>query len=726
MSASATSWAAELQTTAPAATDAPEAATTRFGQLRQFCAACDFSLLCHEPAFAERVYRTEMCTLPTPCPKGASCRYAHSKEELRDKPLNYTYNYELLLKRPGMETILLQHSQGYCSLPSAKEELASRCIDMLGDAFSVVPIMEPPVQGESIGMAIDSVLIEAGAPILASRLAELLYLRADGPAFRAQVKAEGGLSMLLSGMAGVRLLYDDPPGFTPPVSSVARIIQGPDQRDEHLTYLTNNSKGESWSVAGKAPIWTAAGAPLAEVTQSIPSSAKGIDISKLRALLQEVLHSERTVKSARLVAYLQGYPDRFTFRASPDGVVYNVVHTKHAPPSVPKKQHLVHIIRGLIAQEPNTSTHEQLVSSLGGKFGNLYPELNVHVRSQYGGFNAFVSMNAKALLPDQAVKDSHHTPWNDDPMVQQALEVLRSLVASSSSRHMTDWSGSLGGSFGNTHPQLNAHLKSRFGSFGAFLSQYAVQILPAATSSGLAQSISTADDGFIEFLEAGCTNVLDHVDFLTSNRISSAEQPPYWQEPLPQIVEVIRSYGSEGADVGLDLKLRLGKVLKCERTIKLPRLLSYLKDFQRTGHFYVEDVHERVITHGCDHTIHGHVYSAHHSPQVTAPAEVSQVSRLTSATSESVLGKDKAWAQLNEDETAAACVLGYRSESWDDGLVPSACTFPWNQLSSLEQGAAQVSAALSRARTILASRHNGVCPSCIRHSDIQVIRGTLN
>ena len=46
------------------------------------------------------------------------------------------------------------------------------------------------------------------------------------------------------------------------------------------------------------------------------------------------------------------------------------------------------------------------------------------------------------------------------------------------------------------------------------------------------------------------------------------------------------------------------------------------------------------------------------------------------------------WAELNNEEHAAAMQLGYYEALWDAGGTPHVCSFIWSQLASHEQAAA--------------------------------------
>ena len=53
------------------------------------------------------------------------------------------------------------------------------------------------------------------------------------------------------------------------------------------------------------------------------------------------------------------------------------------------------------------------------------------------------------------------------------------------------------------------------------------------------------------------------------------------------------------------------------------------------------------------------------------------------------LGKDKGWAEMSaSDERKAAGALGYDEASWEEGLVPEACTKRWETLEGTVKAAA--------------------------------------
>ena len=668
-------------------------------QLQLYCQRQGYLLRCDESGHAERVYKTQMCTNPAPCLHTNCCSFAHSSLELRDGT-KAVYHYELEVERPGLPLLQLKLDQAHNSLADAKRCLASQCIEALGDTF--VPVSGPrpaigagpPTIGawppESLTQAIFQVLSVAELPMMASRLAELLYERQHGSTHHEEVKVAGGISKVIVEIQGVRLLYDYPPGFTPPVSSVTLVVDA-EQRNEHVSYLTNSSSGRSWTLAGKSTLWAASGAPLSEVLAAIPPIAKGIKMSDLRVILQQVLQCERTVKHLRLLVYLQGYPDLFTLRTSPDGIVYNVAHAKHVHTKQgPRKQQLIKVIQKLIAQEPASQeyTFERLVGSVGGKFGTNYPDLNAFVKSQYGGVSVFMSLNARTLLdrrhdvpPSTVTTPKAALPSVDDPLIDQAVDVLRKLALQAACRAQSDvpslhqWAGSLGGMFGSVHRELNAHVKRVYGGFGTFFMLHAEQILPPgssyAGSSTCRGGDENADAAVAEFVDTA--DLPQAVEWLTSNTkntqvVDWLGVPSAWVV-LPSILEVVSSYGSEGVDVGPELKLQVGRALQCNRTVKLLRLDSYLRAF--IEHFYVEDTDERQAEDGS--TVRCRVYTSHFRPSTQA-----------------VPGKNKMWEQLTAEEVEAANALGYQQTSWERGLAPTACTFPWHQLSTAEHVAATV------------------------------------
>ena len=52
------------------------------------------------------------------------------------------------------------------------------------------------------------------------------------------------------------------------------------------------------------------------------------------------------------------------------------------------------------------------------------------------------------------------------------------------------------------------------------------------------------------------------------------------------------------------------------------------------------------------------------------------------------LGKDKGWAEMSDGEKKAAGALGYDEASWEEGLVPEACTKRWETLEGTVKAAA--------------------------------------
>eukprot|EP00966_Prymnesium_polylepis_P210616 4876549-Prymnesium_polylepis.2 len=167
------------------------------------------------------------------------------------------------------------------------------------------------------------------------------------------------------------------------------------------------------------------------------------------------------------------------------------------------------------------------------------------------------------------------------------------------------------------------------------------------------------------------------VEWLTSNSTSMPHPDQQaWlalsPEPMQQVVEVVSSYGHAGVDVGQELRQIIADALGSQRTVKQPRLVSYLQAYQCYGHFRVEELYARKENDQSDTIVRFRVYGVRIS--------VNPV----------LLGRDKAWAQLNVDEAEAAGLLGYQQHSWDMGLAPMTCTFPWCQLSTFEQGAANV------------------------------------
>jgi len=258
-----------------------------------------------------------------------------------------------------------------------------------------------------LSRAIDQLLLEVDGPILVARLGEKLYSLADGDAYREEVKASGGLVQVLIGHPSARVLFDHPPGSTPPVTSVSGVVDAKD-RDRHVDFLTSRSRNdccESWNVVCKNPVWVASGPPLREICARVPKRPKGIEITMLRLSLQissPLFH--RTIKHPRLVSYLQGYPELFHIREY-NGVKHVLyISSGHAHDGRADQLHLLKIIRGLLSQEHNIGLREKahVVSSMGGKFGNLYPELNARIRSQYGGFSAFVSMHGYRLFGNRS------------------------------------------------------------------------------------------------------------------------------------------------------------------------------------------------------------------------------------------------------------------------------------------------------------------------------------
>ena len=51
-------------------------------------------------------------------------------------------------------------------------------------------------------------------------------------------------------------------------------------------------------------------------------------------------------------------------------------------------------------------------------------------------------------------------------------------------------------------------------------------------------------------------------------------------------------------------------------------------------------------------------------------------------------GKDKGWAEMSDGERKAAGALGYDEASWEEGLVPEACTKRWEMLEGTVEAAA--------------------------------------
>ena len=538
-------------------------------------------------------------------------------------------------------------------------------------------VTEVPVP---VSRAIVEILREAKTPLLSARLALLLYGRSQS--YDADVKAAGGIEKLAGGVDGVAVSY---PNGRNAVFALEYL-----QLDEHVNFLTSSQ----WA-GGTSPVWMPTGAPLPEILALIPATAKGIKINDVGKSLQRSLQLEKTIKHLRLAMYLQAYPEHFSFRTTPEGITYNVQragnwrHKSREKISTPAqgavKQRSLQVIREMMEGQPQGMDRETLISSLGGKFGNMYPSLNAAVRSEFGGFHAFMLEHADMLFP-VAMRPGH-------TLEQQAVDALRGMamkssLCSSGSSTLHKWAGDLGGAFGNSFPELNALVKSKYGSFGKFLGSFADQILPAhdeqssPTSAALEELWAPDSAGLPSATES------EVVELITSNNARAGVAPTEEdflgivdaREPLQRIAEVVSSYGSEGIDIGKELRLRVAEALCSKRSVKLPRLLTLFRAFQRQGHFHIQEYNEPKHD-GSGSIIRARVYVTGVRPSAVA-AELN--------------GKDKQWGQLSVREMEAAQALGYEQDSWDDGLTPHTCLFTWNQLSTFEQSTAQVHTAPSR------------------------------
>eukprot|EP00310_Coccolithus_braarudii_P024556 CAMPEP_0183347626 /NCGR_PEP_ID=MMETSP0164_2-20130417/12396_1 /TAXON_ID=221442 /ORGANISM="Coccolithus pelagicus ssp braarudi, Strain PLY182g" /LENGTH=651 /DNA_ID=CAMNT_0025519089 /DNA_START=50 /DNA_END=2005 /DNA_ORIENTATION=- len=479
----------------------------------------------------------------------------------------------------------------------------------------------PPLE-DSVTEALREALAE-GRPILTTQIAIQLYKRENGEALRSVIKERGGLQSVLLEVAGVRLLYDHPPGFVPPLHSAVREVQ-PDERGEHLTYLTGVA-GASWLMAGRMPSWAAAGAPLPEVHDAIPPA--GISINDLCEQLQASLRLVHTVKRPKLVGYLQGYPHLFELSATAGGQISKVFpfrRTSDATATAIQKK-LFRIVRQLIAAEPSSACQnlEYLMGCVGGKFGTQHPDLNTFVKAQYGGFNNFMSIHAKALriggtsqttlMPvdtgeagtiRHAISSSanHLTPRVISLVRGNANRIVESAIKQgdkSCIHSVENWKATLGGNFGNVHPELNAHLRAEFGGFGSFFNTHYQRLLPSGswhTPPVQATGVSTPLQGTVNGMRSAlaAAGMDPTVEWLTMNENGDQARRAFragrtaGTSPLPQIVAVVNSYGPSGVAFSGELKTHLQAALQSARTVKLVPLDIYIRAFP--GHFRVDEV----------------------------------------------------------------------------------------------------------------------------------------